>query len=137
MVDVITFKHALLCDDVRREDNGKLILIGLYGGNIQVASLPTTLLLALVCECITNSEGPKQNEVHIEFRLDGKVSTKGSIGVTIDGSGTSFLAFPKAPIHLANPGKLEIFITLPGQEQLLAWSGEIVTINQISAATNA
>ena len=39
---------AIVCDDVRREQNGKLILIGVYGNNIIVPSYPVTLKLSIV-----------------------------------------------------------------------------------------
>lgn len=41
---------AILCDQVRREDNGKLILIGVYGGDILVDSYPATLGLTAYVE---------------------------------------------------------------------------------------
>jgi hypothetical protein len=28
---MLTHRHTLICDDVRREDNGKMLLIGVYG----------------------------------------------------------------------------------------------------------
>src|SRR5580704_14410038 len=37
----ITAKYILICDDFRREDNGKLIIIGLYpGGDMRVVQIP-------------------------------------------------------------------------------------------------
>jgi hypothetical protein len=39
--------QALLCDDVRHEFNGKQIIIGVYGDNILVPSLPTSITLCL------------------------------------------------------------------------------------------
>jgi hypothetical protein len=33
-------KLTLVCDDVRREDNGKLIIIGVYTPDIRVAQIP-------------------------------------------------------------------------------------------------
>lgn len=41
-------KYTLLCDDVRREDNGKLIILGLYFGVITVPQFPATLPLLTV-----------------------------------------------------------------------------------------
>ena len=42
---------VILCDDVRQERNGKLILIGMYVDNVGVFSLPTTLpTLTFVCK---------------------------------------------------------------------------------------
>lgn len=36
-------KYTIICDDVRREDNGKLIVLGMFMGTIGVPQLPTTL----------------------------------------------------------------------------------------------
>jgi hypothetical protein len=38
---------VLLCDDIRREVNGKAILIGVYSGDIIVPTVPTSLGLSL------------------------------------------------------------------------------------------
>lgn len=38
----ITHTHTIICDDVRREDNGKLIVLGMYMGTITVPMLPFT-----------------------------------------------------------------------------------------------
>lgn len=35
-----TFQSVILCDDIRREDNGKLILIGVYTGDIVPVEFP-------------------------------------------------------------------------------------------------
>ena len=40
-------RFGVLCDEIRREDNGKLIFIGVYGSNILVPAFPAALILAL------------------------------------------------------------------------------------------
>lgn len=40
----ITIHNSVICDDVRREDNGKYLLIGVYDG-IRVQTFPTNLML--------------------------------------------------------------------------------------------
>jgi uncharacterized protein DUF6941 len=57
--------HALLCDDVRREFNGKMILIGVYSGDVVVASLPATLVFTLWISALV----PRTTT--IEFRVLG------------------------------------------------------------------
>ena len=37
-------KYILVCDDVRREDTGKQLIIGLYTPNVVVTQLPATLV---------------------------------------------------------------------------------------------
>jgi hypothetical protein len=50
---------------VRRDDSGKLILVGVYGTNILVAKFPATLALCLVLSV----EAIKSTEFDIEIRV--------------------------------------------------------------------
>ena len=50
-------EYSLLCDDVRREDSGKFIVIGLYGDNILVQSFPALLQLSLLVSVRSQSAG--------------------------------------------------------------------------------
>jgi len=38
---------AIFCDDIRREDNGKELLIGVYSGSLQVPILPAPVMLSV------------------------------------------------------------------------------------------
>jgi hypothetical protein len=38
---------VLICDDVRREENGKEILIGVYSGDIIVTRFPAAMALTI------------------------------------------------------------------------------------------
>lgn len=39
----ITHDYTIVCDDVRREDNGKLLIMGMYMGTITIPMLPMVL----------------------------------------------------------------------------------------------
>lgn len=39
---------AILCDEIRREDNGKLLLLGVYTGDLIVPTFPHPMLLTYV-----------------------------------------------------------------------------------------
>lgn len=43
----IDFVFTLICDDVRREDNGKELLIGVYSAGITVPLLPTNVTVVI------------------------------------------------------------------------------------------
>lgn len=43
----ITLSHSIVCDDIRREDNGKFMLIGVYPELIMVNMLPAQLILSI------------------------------------------------------------------------------------------
>ena len=48
MTDLLAVDFALVCDEVRREDNAKLIFLGVFGRDIGVNQLPATISLTLV-----------------------------------------------------------------------------------------
>jgi len=52
----VKIEYAILCDDVRREDNGKLIIIGAYASDIRVSSYPAVLRLSAVL-ALRSAEG--------------------------------------------------------------------------------
>ena len=62
----LNHKYTLVCDDVRREDNGKLIVVGLYTPGIVLAQFPLTLpkLMFLVC-----LEPTDKGSWKLDFRL--------------------------------------------------------------------
>lgn len=70
-------ENAIICDDVRKEDNGKHLIIGVYPNNMLVPKFPATLAPSLWIQLYLDEE----NETAIEFRIvqdDGKVLGCGS-----------------------------------------------------------
>lgn len=70
----ITPLHAFVCDDIRVEDSGKHMMIGIYTGNIRASVFPTTLRL---CTWLSfeikhdeDSTEPTIVETKIEVQLD-------------------------------------------------------------------
>lgn len=43
----ITLLHSIVCDDIRREDNGKFILIGVYPELIMLHMFPAQIVLSM------------------------------------------------------------------------------------------
>lgn len=60
----LSIKYTIICDDIRREDNGKQILIGVYSEEIGISSFPSTLTLAMWLQCKADGMG----EVNFDFR---------------------------------------------------------------------
>jgi hypothetical protein len=57
-------EYTLLCEDVRREDNGKLLLIGMFANSILLPSFPIGLRLRVVVRI-----HPKVHECPLNFRI--------------------------------------------------------------------
>jgi hypothetical protein len=74
MVDVphITVKTVVVCDDVRREENGKDILIGVYSAGVLVAQFPAPLQFTFWIQF----KGTGIGETTIQFRLMGGEDVK-------------------------------------------------------------
>jgi hypothetical protein len=62
----IKYDAVLICDDVRREDNGKLILIGVYHEGIVVPGYPATVLMRVVC----NGEVIEAGSYKVSYRIE-------------------------------------------------------------------
>lgn len=62
------FGYTLFCDDIRQEVNGKVTLVGVYGGEMTVfADLPT--LLPKLALAVNYYETPDQTEEHLELLI--------------------------------------------------------------------
>ena len=63
MTDIV-IKSILACNDIRREDSGKYIAIGIYGPDIVIPGEQTRVSLACLVQLTANKSG----EYNIEFR---------------------------------------------------------------------
>jgi hypothetical protein len=113
MSDNFTIKGGILCDAQRREDNGKLFLIGVYAANILVQTFPTNLMVS----CVAIVESLKAGEFDIEFEtlLDNKVqgSGKGKLGTSEPG--TSLLTIQNIVLNNLTPGTLKFRLREPNK----------------------
>lgn len=53
----LSAETVVACDDIRREDSGKVILIGVYNNVIQVNNFPAALAFKYWIQCKTTAEG--------------------------------------------------------------------------------
>lgn len=118
----ITLVHAIICDDIRREDNGKFILIGVYPEVIILSAIPAQITLSLWLQFkiqIFNKE-------NIEFVIRGS-AIKEPINFSLDINDTNILGKPSSiplivrlPFAFNNPGDFTIFYRRRGTEE---WQG--------------
>jgi len=108
----ITF--AIVCDDVRREDNGKLIFIGVYGDNIGLPEIPASLALCLVLFIETQEEFSAQGT--LRAMLDDKILSQAPIALGYK-KGKSIVSFSGIPIVIEKPGNLIFELQIQGEER--------------------
>ena|ERR1700733_4642203 len=103
-------RNVIVCDDIRREDNGKLILIGVYSDQILIDSFPAVLTFTIYCEIMPDSLEPiilnarvyfgkkSKTNVPLQMRLDIILNKLGVIPVVLPK--TSFSATQEGTYHV-------------------------------------
>jgi hypothetical protein len=101
----ITIKFGIICDDVRREENGKFILIGVYGHDIIVPSLPANILVSVVYQFEAKETGSFETTFRISIDDEVQIESKGKFQVAAPGIGLA--AVPNVVIPTAREGLLK------------------------------
>lgn len=109
----ISVSHVIACDDIRTEDNGKRILIGMYDASILVSEYPTILSLALHVKLETP---PGSHDVAFKVTYEGQELT------TISGTSENLaehrdfvpVAFRVPPFEVRHPGQLYLHMSVNG-----------------------
>ncbi len=126
---------ALVCDDIRKEENGKAILIGVYSNNIILSTFPVTIPLSLWLQGKAK-DGDYRLELRVEAHSEGEAAPfqtsrnmEFSIRDETGKGGTEFsIAMNQVPVLLRGPGSLfvqfrqndEDWTTLARKEIVLA-----------------
>lgn len=109
----IQIDFALVCDDMRREDNGKLILIGVYGYDIAVAEFPANIILTVVIGFKVTGPTEAAFELQVLHERKQIARGRGQFGV----SASAILGFGGTLLKdISGPGEIEFQIKLPDQE---------------------
>jgi hypothetical protein len=113
MSEKLAVKFAFLCDDVRREDNGKFIFIGVYGENIVTQQLPNTMALSLVLW--VEAREKLSGLASFRISLNGQQINAGS-GAVVFEEGKTVSAFQGTIIAITHTGELKIEFRFGGEE---------------------
>ena len=100
--------HIIFCDDIRREDNGKDILIGVYSGNFVISQLPNPVTISVWVVF----ERPEFIGIKIpmEFRL-------------LDASANRAMGYGTLELDLKQPAKTGV-LALRGLSMMLSHPGD-------------
>jgi hypothetical protein len=89
MVHGLEVGDGLVCDDIRREDTGKLLLIGVYSSAIIVGELPTALVLSLAVKL--TAQAPVEAAIQFRVMLNGQKIRGGKGRIRIGSAGPLWL----------------------------------------------
>lgn len=97
---------AFFCDDVRRENNGKLIAIGMYGNRIFMGSFPA----ALRFWAMLNVHFPDAGRHAFKVRLNMAKAMLQEVSIEVDAtwSGSDWLPVPFEPYVFEQPGEMSL-----------------------------
>lgn len=100
-------RFAVACDQVRKEDNGKFILIGVYGKDVRLVTIPATIVLTVVLGVF--SEAPIEScPLSVRASFDEQEVYSGTGEVSISKPGNDLLVVPNVMIHVPTEGDLKI-----------------------------
>ena len=99
----IDISSVVLCDDVRQETNGKLILIGVYIHSVLVADFPAKLILTMWVEIKPNETGKFPAKFRV-IKDDESVLLRGETKITIDNLDPTTALFPRLPLEFQRDG---------------------------------
>lgn len=104
----VKIDYAILCDQVRREDNKKHLLIGVYSGDVLVNQFPAKIALAAWIHGIAFDEGIHTLEIRYNVKSDDsprKIPFHGVVEVHRSGENPEFnITVPPMMLELDTPG---------------------------------
>jgi hypothetical protein len=112
----LSFRAVIVCDDVRREDNGKEILIGVYSSHILVSVFPANLRLFFYTMLSADESGDYKFSMRL-IGPNGVQLIQGNIDAQMRGPGGE-AALPIGPlvIQVQSPGEIVLEIKQAGRE---------------------
>jgi hypothetical protein len=115
----IEITSVIVCDDIRREDNGKLLLLGVYVGDILLPSFPSSIALSFYATGSVKSTQACELEFKIQHGLSNGKNPGASAKVTAEGGvvgDTGVIALPRVPFNFDEPTEL-VFSILEGKDE--------------------
>jgi hypothetical protein len=109
---------VLICDDVRKEINGKDILIGVYSGTVNVPSYPAAFPAAFWIEIEPEGTG----SVHCEFTIatpSGNPPLKVGFDLNVVEAGTAVFVMGGIPLTLERDGDIVISAKIGSDEEAI------------------
>jgi hypothetical protein len=123
--------YTIICDDVRREDNLKLIVIGMYLGTISVSQLPTIMPTLTVMSVFESERDENMSfTVTIQSLESGKTVLKAQ-GFANVRPGPGIIPVKFGPVRFDQAGAYSIVTEIQGHSEVLVTNFQVVLTPQI------
>lgn len=125
--------RTVFCDDIRREDSGKLILVGVYMDDLVPSSVPSTFPLSLWLTF--KSEEYDTGKLSIILNLPGgnQIKLDGTMDELPTDSNVHFI-FGGVPIEIKESGHISVQLKFGEEEPVEAGSLIVKSPRQASEA---
>ncbi len=97
--------NAVVCEDVRTEQNGKQIIIGVYSGDIVVSNVPAFIPVMLWLQLDDIGTEPEEYEFRGTVYRENFVSGKFKIATTLPNSRAT-ISLGQFPLQVTKDGEL-------------------------------
>jgi hypothetical protein len=121
--------YSLFCDDIRQEDNGKQILLGLYNGDMLVNSFP--ILLPTFRVVIRYQERPNESRLPIKIVITAPNGSEDMIvfQADVEREALDSVVLPSDADHplaiiALNAAFTPLVLTHPGRIKVRAYRGD-------------
>ena len=126
---MITQRYMLLCDDVRKEDNGKMLLLGVYTPDMTVPQLPFVAPTLAFFFCLeADRPGNWSTKFKLQHMETGQVVFEGmgGIGFPKVGAAVNFIKFGN--VQFVSAGSYVFSLDIEGQEPIVNTFNVIMVI---------
>ena len=117
----ITAKYILVCDDFRREDNGKFIIVGLYLPDMGVPQIPFVLpTLTFFCNFESDRPGNFRTSVRLRHEESGRsIAEAMAMLPVIDPTQPIICPVKFGNVQFNSPGLHSFSMEIDGQQPLV------------------
>lgn len=113
----ITHRYTIMCDQVRREDNGKWLLLGVYEDTLGLPQLPAPLPgLTFFMRLESDRLGVWNAQVRLEHAETGQRIFEGMAMLNFQRPGGGMVPVATPPFQLTAVGDYNFVIQIQGQE---------------------
>ncbi|EBA17408.1 hypothetical protein RSK20926_06717 [Roseobacter sp. SK209-2-6] len=98
--------QIVFCDDIRREDNGKLLFVGVYPEDLVPSALPSNILMSVWISIKELSVGVHKMRLRFDFPNEKHIEVDGQVSVKEPNRVTS-LVYAGLLVTLERPGEIK------------------------------
>lgn len=132
----ISHKYTLLCDDIRQENTGKFIILGLYTPDIHVPAVPFALP-ALSFFVLLEADRPGVTNISFRLTQGDRIIAGGSGQMSIARVGVSPLPLRLGNLQFPSAGPYVFTLDIEGSAQITHEFSVILAVQNTGPAPAA